>query len=194
MTTPGAPVKTFGSGKGSQVHTPSSPAIQPPVDQPEVVEGAPATVEALVLPPAQAAPKINPLALGDTLRNLNKKTATKPRKLFPINLQLDAETYKVLSDEAGYRGMPELLRKVFVEIANSPQVTATHLKNAGQTVAELRLPIAKGGKGLGPKLTISVDGTIKNAADVLAKRAGIAPKGVMEAVAYIYSTISQGKK
>jgi hypothetical protein len=109
-----------------------------------------------------------------------------------VAIQLDIDTYQKLSSRAGYRGLPGMLRTTLCELATSKQVTPSHLKNASLAVAADRAAKEKGGKGPAPKTTINMDGILKHTLDVLAKRAGIAPKGVMEAMAYICANLPQG--
>jgi|GEM_PF-4669015 len=157
---------------------PSSPSETPITPEPARSTAAPSTAKG---------PRVNAAALGSILHRLENTTGTPALKIYPIPIQLDHATHSLIAGQAGYRGIPELMRQVFDEISKSPVVTPRHLKSAAQAVTLARRPEGKGGKGPAPKATIPVDDEANKILAVLARRAGMAPKGVMEAVAYIYA-------
>lgn len=138
----------------------------------------------------QKGPRLNAAALGSFLSSLDGGAAP-ALKTFSISMQIDSKTYQFLAGKAGYRGLPELMRQVLIEVANSPLITPAHLKNAVREVAQARRPEKRGGVGPAPKTSIPVDGPTNRTVEVLARRAGIAPKGVVEAVAFIYAGLAK---
>lgn len=173
---------SLGAGLAEGVETPREPMSLPP-QAPQRQEGTSTREKA----PAKG-PRLNAAALGRTLTFLEAKDGqSSSPKMHPIPAQLDAVTYMVVSDRAGYRGVPELLRQVLTEVCDAQEITPTHIRNAAMEVVKARRSKEKGGQGPAPKLTVPVDTATNRTLTVLAQRAKLAPKGVMEAIAYIYA-------